>query len=160
MVGIGVFVGTIAAGIGVFGETGVYVATTVGVEVPVGVGEFLGASAATGTAGSGVGGQADSQPKLQRKEGPDVPGGTAVCQNQSDMASPAREIVIVPPTITNCDAKSSFNIVRLLCRVVIQGGGLRSPFAASSLMNWLSRSIIATPTKSISNEQTNKNESA
>ena len=157
------FVGTIAAAIGVLGGMGVIVATAVGVEalVGVGVGEVVGISASTGAAGSGVGGQEGSHPRRQRTEGSGVDGdvdacATPDCQVQSIIAALAAEIVAVPPTKTRKDARSSFNIVRLLCREFIQAGGLRNPFAASILMNWLSRSIIATPTKSISNEQIKK----
>ena len=162
LVGIGVFVGTIAAAMGVLGGTGVSDATVVGVETLVGVGEFVGTTATAGAAGSGVGGQDGSHPRRQRTEGSGAGGGGGAnacvvnCQYQSDIAPPAREIAVVPPIKTRDDAKISFNIVRLLCPVVIQGGGLRIPFAAISLMNCLSRSIIATPTKSISNEQTKK----
>ena len=156
LVGIVVFVGTIAAAIGVLGGMGVNDAATVGVAMLVGVGELVGISAIAGAAGSGVGEQVASQPKLQRKEGPDVPGGATDCQYQSAIAPPAREIVAVPPMKARNDARSSFSMVRLLCREFIQAGGLRIPFAASILMNWLSRSIIATPTKSISNEQIKK----
>ena len=159
LVGMGVFVGTIAAAIGVLGGMGVIVVTAVGVEalVGVGVGELVGISANAGAAGSGVGGQEGSHPRRQRTEGSDVGGGGMdACQYQSDMASPTREIVAVPPTKARNDARSSFKIVRLLCREFIQAGGLRNPFAASILMNWLSRSIIATPIKSISNEQIKK----
>lgn len=170
--GIGVFVGMTAAAIGVFGGTGVSVATTVGVEAIAGVGVCVGVSSgARATAGAdlrgdGVGGQDGSHPRRQRKSrsgvGVGVGGGgaacaTVACQYQLAMYSPTRAIVVAPPTRTRNDAKSSLNIVRLLSPEVIQGGGLRIPFAVSSLMNPLSRSIIATPTRNVSNEQTKRN---
>lgn len=66
------------------------------------------------------------------------------------------EIVIIPPITARDHARSSLNILRLLWLVVIQAGGLRIPVAASILMNCLSRSIIAAPTKNISSEVTKK----
>ena len=163
-------------GVGVFGGTGVNEAAIVGVETIVGVGVCVGAlvgsnaNAGADLTGSGVGSQDGSQPRRQRTEGLGVGVGVGVgvgggdtdasasadCQYQSLIVSPAREIIVPPPTKTRNDPRSSLNIARLLCGVVIQGGGLRNPFAASILMSWLSRSIIATPTKSISNMDTKK----
>ena len=163
LVGKGVLVGTIAAAIGVFGGAGVYVATTVGVEVLVGVsaGEFVGMSANAGAAGAGVGGQDGIQPSRQRTEGSGADGGGGAddngekdCEYQPTIAPPTMEIVIIPPMIAKNDPQISLNIALRLCGVFIQGGGLRNPCAANWLMNLLSRSILATPIMSTSVEHT------
>ena len=146
--GMGVFVGTIAAGIGVFGGTGVNDAAIVGVETIVGVGacvgELVGESATTGTdlTGSGVGGQDGSHPRRQRKSGSGVDVSVSACggaddnsgtdcKYQPNIAPPAIEMVIAPPTIARNDPQSSLNIELRLCGVFIQGGGLRNPCAAN-----------------------------
>ena len=144
MVGIGVFVGTIAAGIGVFGGTGVNEATIAGVEALAGVGELVGERATTGAdlTGSGVGGQDGSHPRRQRKSGSGVGVGVSACggaddnsgtdcKYQPNTAPLAMEIVITPPTTARNDPQSSLNIELRLCGVFIQGGGLRNPCAAN-----------------------------
>ena len=137
---MGVFVGTIAAAIGVLGGTGVSVATAVGVEALVGVevGEFVGISANAGAAGAGVGGQEGIHPRRQRTEGSGVDGGGGAddngekdCEYQPTTAPPTMEIVITPPIIAKNAPQISLNIALRLCGVFIQGGGLRNPCAAN-----------------------------